>query len=153
EKYRAPFVLCYLEGRTNEEAAAQLGCPKGTVLSRLSRGRERLRERLARRGVALTGVAFAFTLSQNAASASVPAALVNPTVGAALPFAAGTAVDQLVSAQVAALTEGALQTMTLIKLKVAAAVLALTMLGTGLTWAARGAGDGSDSPAAPVAAA
>src|SRR4029434_6964280 len=49
EKYRAPFVLCYLEGRTNEEAAAQLGCPKGTVLSRLSRGRERLRARLARR--------------------------------------------------------------------------------------------------------
>ena len=43
EKYRAPFVLCYLEGRTNEEAAAQLGCPKGTVLSRLSRGRDRLR--------------------------------------------------------------------------------------------------------------
>ncbi|MBM3983894.1 MAG: RNA polymerase sigma factor, partial [Planctomycetes bacterium] len=53
EKFRAPFVLCYLEGRTNEEAAEVLGCPKGTVLSRLARGRERLRARLARRGVAL----------------------------------------------------------------------------------------------------
>src|SRR5262249_20014506 len=114
EKYRAPFVLCYLEGRTNEEAAAQLGCPKGTVLSRLSRGRERLRERFARRGVALTAVAFAFTLSQNAASASVPMSLVTPTVGAAIPFAAGTAATKLVPASVAALTEGALQTMTLI---------------------------------------
>jgi RNA polymerase sigma factor (sigma-70 family) len=152
DKYRAPFVLCYLEGRTNEEAAAQLGCPKGTVLSRLSRGRERLRARLARRGVALTAAAFAFTLSQNAASASVPASLVTPTVGAALPFAAGTAANALVPAQVAALAEGALQTMTLLKLKVTAAVLVLAMLGTGLTWAASGDGKGdSGSPAAPVA--
>jgi RNA polymerase sigma factor (sigma-70 family) len=53
EKYRAAFVLCYLEGRTNEEAAIQLGCPKGTILSRLARGREWLRSRLTRRGVAL----------------------------------------------------------------------------------------------------
>ncbi len=52
EKYRVPFVLCYLEGHTNEEAAEQLGCPKGTVLSRLSRGRERLRSRLALAGLA-----------------------------------------------------------------------------------------------------
>jgi RNA polymerase sigma factor (sigma-70 family) len=54
EKYRRPFVLCYLEGNTNEQAARQLGCPKGTVLSRLVRGRERLRARLARRGLALS---------------------------------------------------------------------------------------------------
>src|SRR5688572_16826675 len=54
EKYRAPFVLCYLDGLTNEQAAEQLGCPKGTVLSRLSRGRERLRERLTRRGVTVS---------------------------------------------------------------------------------------------------
>lgn len=39
-------MLCYLEGLTNEEAARRLGCPKGTVQSRLSRGRDRLRERL-----------------------------------------------------------------------------------------------------------
>src|ERR1700677_3089991 len=54
EKYRAPFVLCHLQGHTNEEAAQLLGCPKGTILSRLSRGRERLRARLARRGLALS---------------------------------------------------------------------------------------------------
>jgi RNA polymerase sigma factor (sigma-70 family) len=43
DKYRIPFVLCYLEGKTNEQAAQQLGCPPGTVFSRLARARERLR--------------------------------------------------------------------------------------------------------------
>src|SRR5262249_39477243 len=52
EKYRAPLVLCYLQGHTNAEAAEQLRCPKGTILSRLARGRQRLRSRLARRGLA-----------------------------------------------------------------------------------------------------
>src|SRR5579885_568492 len=52
ERYRAPIVLCYLEGRTHEEAAGQLGIPVGTVKIRLSRGRERLRGRLIRRGLA-----------------------------------------------------------------------------------------------------
>ena len=51
ERYRAPVVLCDLEGRTHEQAARHLGWPVGTVKSRLSRGRERLRERLVRRGL------------------------------------------------------------------------------------------------------
>src|SRR5262249_59078338 len=64
ERFRAPVVLCYLEGRTYEEAAQVLLCPVGTVKSRLSTARERLRRRLARRdpatssgsvGVALPG--------------------------------------------------------------------------------------------------
>ena len=54
EKLRMPIVLCYLEGLTAEAAAQQLGCPRGTVLSRLSRARERFRERLTRRGVSLS---------------------------------------------------------------------------------------------------
>jgi RNA polymerase sigma factor (sigma-70 family) len=40
EKFRATLILCYLEGKTQEEAAKQLGCPVGTVQSRLSRGRK-----------------------------------------------------------------------------------------------------------------
>jgi RNA polymerase sigma factor (sigma-70 family) len=51
EKYRVPFVLCHVQGQTYEEAAHHLGCPKGTVAIRLSRARERLRNRLTRRGL------------------------------------------------------------------------------------------------------
>ena len=50
EKYRAPLILCYLQGRKNEEAARELGCPAGTLFTRLAKGRELLRESLARRG-------------------------------------------------------------------------------------------------------
>src|SRR5262245_12953330 len=53
EQCRAPVVLCYLEGRTNEEAGRLLGWPVGTVKSRLARARDLLRTRLARRGVTL----------------------------------------------------------------------------------------------------
>jgi RNA polymerase sigma factor (sigma-70 family) len=56
ERERLPFVLCYLEGRTNEEAAREMSCPVGTVESRLARARRQLRTRLSRRGLAPTAV-------------------------------------------------------------------------------------------------
>jgi RNA polymerase sigma factor (sigma-70 family) len=56
ERYRVPLVLCYLEGKTNEEAALQLRCPVGTVKGRLWRARGRLRDRLCRRGLSLSEV-------------------------------------------------------------------------------------------------
>jgi RNA polymerase sigma factor (sigma-70 family) len=59
DTFRLPFVLCELEGRSNAEAAALLGCPVGTVESRLTRARARLRDRLFRRGVTLSLGAFA----------------------------------------------------------------------------------------------
>jgi len=90
-RYRVPFVLCYLEGRTNEEAARLIGCPKGTVLSRLSWARQRLRKRLTRRGLAPTSALLAAALSSSAVRAVVPPALARTTVEAALAFAAGTA--------------------------------------------------------------
>jgi RNA polymerase sigma factor (sigma-70 family) len=54
ERFRSPLVLCYFEGKTNEEAARQLHCPVGTVKGRLWRAREMLRGRLTGRGLALS---------------------------------------------------------------------------------------------------
>jgi RNA polymerase sigma-70 factor (ECF subfamily) len=51
DSYRLPVVLCYLEGKTNREAAASLRCPIGTIKGRLSRARQTLRDRLSRRGL------------------------------------------------------------------------------------------------------
>ncbi len=53
ERYRESVVLCYLQGLSTQAAAQRLGCPQGTVLSRLSRARDQLRKRLTRRGVAV----------------------------------------------------------------------------------------------------
>jgi RNA polymerase sigma factor (sigma-70 family) len=71
EKYRIAFILCYLQGKTNEEAARELGCPKGTVDSRLARARERLRDRLARRGLAMGMLPLTVALLQHAGEATL----------------------------------------------------------------------------------
>jgi rubrerythrin len=49
--YRLPVVLCYLEGKSYQAAAAQLRCPVGTIKGRLSSARQNLRDRLSRRGL------------------------------------------------------------------------------------------------------
>jgi RNA polymerase sigma factor (sigma-70 family) len=129
ERHRAPLVLCYLEGKTSEQAAAILGCPRGSMSARLAQARERLRQGLARRGfVAPTaGLAALATTAQ----ASVPLPLLDNTARAAVWFAgeqAGTA--GFVSSQAIALARG----MLVNKLKaVAAVMLAAAMLGTGAT--------------------
>jgi RNA polymerase sigma factor (sigma-70 family) len=91
EKYQAAFVLCCLEGKTNDQAAEQLGCPKGTVLSRLARARERLRRRLAGSRIALGGVPFAPPVAQPARPpAEVSPSLVTGPAHLAGLVAAGT---------------------------------------------------------------
>ena len=85
-RYRDPVVLCYLEGLTTDEASRRLGCPQGTILSRLSRARERLRDRLTRRGLA---VPAALGSADAARVAVVPAALSHTLVQSALRLAAG----------------------------------------------------------------
>jgi hypothetical protein len=123
DKYRAAIVLCDLEGKSIKEAARQLGCPPGTIGTRLSRGRRLLARRLARHGLRLSGGVIATMLSQNGASASVPLPLVASTVKAATLFAAGQAASGTISAKVAALTEGVLKTMLLTKIKIATVLL------------------------------
>jgi RNA polymerase sigma factor (sigma-70 family) len=82
ERYRVPLVLCHMEGLRHDEVARQLGCPVGTVESRLSRAREQLRARLARRGLAPTASAMGAILRPPAADVIVPS-LVEATLRAA----------------------------------------------------------------------
>jgi RNA polymerase sigma factor (sigma-70 family) len=130
DRYRVPMILCYLEGKSNEEAARQLGWTKGTVSGQLARGRNLLRNRLARRGVALSSAVIPLALGQGAASAAVPPALVDATVRSAVLFVAGNAAGGPAAA--VALAESTLKAMALAPLKVAAAVVALAVAaGTG----------------------
>ena len=131
--YRAPLILCDLEGRTYEQAAAQLGCPVGTVKSRLARGRQRLRARLARRGVAPCAAMLASAMAAESAHAG-PVELMDLTLGAASRIAAGQAIAAgASSAGATALTKGVLRTMMLIRIQLAtAALLAASLATTGV---------------------
>ncbi len=88
EKYRLPVILCYLEGKTNEEVAEQLKWPVGTVKGRLSRARDLLRSRLTRRGLALSAAFLVTALADGTVIADVvPPRLVDETVANALVMA------------------------------------------------------------------
>jgi RNA polymerase sigma factor (sigma-70 family) len=133
EKYRVMIVLCDLESKTRIEVARQLAIPEGTAASRLARAREMLAKRLARHGLAVSGGSLAAAFSQAAAPAGVPLAVVSSTIEVATLVAAGkTAATGLISAKVAALTEGALKAMLISKLKtVVAVVLVLSFIVAG----------------------
>jgi RNA polymerase sigma factor (sigma-70 family) len=119
DRYREPVVLCDLEGQTQKEAAHQLGCPEGTVSSRLARGRALLARRLKRHGAALSGAVLAATLARGVAAAEVPATLAGSAIKAATQVAAGHAASGVVSAPVVALTEGVLKAMKMTQVKTA----------------------------------
>jgi RNA polymerase sigma factor (sigma-70 family) len=148
DKYRVPVVLCDLQGKSYKEAAELLGCPDGTLATRLARARGLLAQRLSRRGVVLSSGALALALSQDLASASVPAAVVSNTIKAAT---AGS----LISAHAAALCEGAIKTMLLSKLRYPLGILlacAVLVLGAGILHSALASPDSQSGGAAAATA-
>jgi RNA polymerase sigma factor (sigma-70 family) len=130
EKYRAPLVLCYLQGKSNEEAAEQLGWTTGTVRGRLFRGRDLLRGRLVRRGLGATSGVALTALMAEAAQAAVPPALLETTVRAGLLFAKGGATNAAISASAATMAEGAMRGLFWEQLKTPLAIAAATGLAS-----------------------
>jgi RNA polymerase sigma factor (sigma-70 family) len=110
-KYRAPLVLCYLEGKTQEQAARELGWPTGSMSRRMNRARDLLQERLARRGLALsTGLLF-LLIAKNAGAAVVSPTLAGMTAKAAFAFVGGAVgLETAISGEVASLAEEVLRT-------------------------------------------
>jgi RNA polymerase sigma factor (sigma-70 family) len=157
-RYREPLRLCYLEGRTYDEAARALGCARGTVASRVARGRERLRARLAARGVAPSAAVLASALAARASASAVPASLLSAALRAAARACAGAAGRAALAPRVRELAEGAAREAARARLRVVG-VLLLAVCAAGVVAVAaprgrRGPGPETDvveGPATPAA--
>jgi RNA polymerase sigma factor (sigma-70 family) len=154
EKWRLPLILCYLEGRTQDEAAGLLGWSKNTLRNRLGEARDALGRRLRQRGIAWSAALSAVLLSDCVAPAALPPELVSSTVQAAARVAAGQTAGEAVSAQAAALTEGVVKPMFLTKLNTAMAgllVLGALAVGAGISPHSPGGAARAGQPESPPA--
>ena len=134
EKYRAPLVLAYLEGRTYEQVSQSLGCPIGSVGWRLHQAMQVLHDRLVHRGVVAPAAGVAALLTATGARAA-PAPLIDAAVRGGLWFAGETAVGAVTSAAAVQLARGSLGIMTTHKLAVAGLLMMVGLGGT--AWMAR----------------
>jgi HlyD family secretion protein len=117
DKYRAPLVLCDLEGRTHQEAARFLGWPIGTVKSRHSQGRRLMRDRLVRRGLGLACAGAVVESLRTTTLAALPNQVSRRTVNAAMAQSARLLKAYMVSAHVLSLSQGVHQAMLWIKVR------------------------------------
>jgi uncharacterized protein (TIGR03067 family) len=132
DRHRIPIILCDVENMTYDEAARSLGCPIGTVKSRLARGRERLRDRLVRRGLGPGAARLSLGRLAEPDRAAVPPALGENTIRASVSVAAAKGPVGPFSAVVVALANGVLRTMTMTKLcKLASVAIVFGALAIG----------------------
>jgi RNA polymerase sigma factor (sigma-70 family) len=113
--YRAPLLLCFMEGKTQDEAAIELNCSSGSLRGRLHRGRQLLRRRLAGRGLNLSAALTTLLVASGPARATV-SRLLDRTTHAAIEYAAGRSVAGLASSQALGLAKGAMTMTTTAKL-------------------------------------
>jgi RNA polymerase sigma factor (sigma-70 family) len=149
EEYRVPVILCYLEGKTNQKAADQLGWPVGTVKTRLAKARNMLRKRLRARNLALPSAVLIALLAENASPAAVPAQLISTAAKAAVLYAAGKDWPPGgMSARVAALAERLLRTVASRGVLMWVAVVGLTLFTVG-AWFSSGGETETATPSPP----
>jgi len=122
ERLRSLIVLCYLEGKTVDQAAAQLGCPRGTAASRLARARARLRIRLTRRGLALTA---GLAVLPQAGAAPQPAHLISTLLPCVLGSSRAVPGEPTLSQSVVTLANEVLKTMFWQKLRITTILIAV----------------------------
>jgi RNA polymerase sigma factor (sigma-70 family) len=123
EKYRAVLVLCCLEGRTQDQAARQLGCSLSTLKRRLEEGRTRLSQQLVRHGLTLPAAALAAMLAPRANAALPPvltAAVLRAVAGVPVAGLGGRAVGGLLAGK--------------FRLSVAAAAIAVALAAGGVAF-------------------
>jgi RNA polymerase sigma factor (sigma-70 family) len=139
DRLRGPVVVCLLQGRTYEQAAAELGGSARTVRRRLDEAKRVLRARLERRGV-VPAVAAGLIAGSGAANAAVPAGLGPGAAAAVSDFLADGAT--IPAAVIAKGVATAMTTTTrIVSALVATAAVGLTALGVGLA--------GNGPPTAP----
>ena len=135
ERFRAPVILCDLQGRSHEQAARHLGWPIGTVKSRQARGRERLRHRLERRGLGPNLGLMAPALEAGNIDAVIPPALVDSTARTALEY--GT-IHTFLRGSAATLAQGVLRSMAATRyLRAVTVLVVLGVTVSGAGWLAQ----------------
>ncbi|HLN28755.1 MAG TPA: sigma-70 family RNA polymerase sigma factor [Gemmataceae bacterium] len=149
EKYRAPVVLCCLEGKSYDQAARELGWPKSSLANRLTQARGVLRKRLVQRGIFLSAATLAAGLTERVTGAALPALLTIHTVKAATLYSAGKITAGVsVSSQAITLAEEVMKGMFGFKAKIAAGFLTALILAGGAVLARHHAVDDGPQPEA-----
>jgi RNA polymerase sigma factor (sigma-70 family) len=125
-KYRAPIILCHLEGKSRSQAANELGITENVIKGRLERGRELLRKRLVNKSQGVMAAFGAGAFAQQVAHSSIPQETVHSLTQAAVGFANGAIATSTTSTSIVLAKGELLKMLVTLQLKVAALILTAT---------------------------